>query len=375
MARAPDADPAHATRPDPADPNGAADVRHRRQPLVGRLADLRQRPSRSPTALRSGERRQAAHRRPTACRRAELEAHVDLSGVGGELLGRARAAARALHARAQRDLRPPAPREHPAWSDDELYDKARLVNAALMAKIHTVEWTPAIIAHPTTVARHAGELVGPRRRAARHAVRPARVERGAAAASPARPTNHHGVPYALTEEFVAVYRMHPLIPDEFTFRSLERRHACCRSARFPSSARSHVARAARGARRCADALLLVRRLAPRRDHAAQLPALPAAASTGRTAPCSTSRRPTSSASASAASRATTTSGGCSTSSRVGSFEELTRQPRVGGGAARGLRRRRPGRPDDRPLRRAAARRASGSATRRSASSSSWPRGG
>jgi hypothetical protein len=25
----------------------------------------------------------------------------------------------------------------------------------------------------------------------------------------------HGVPYALTEEFVAVYRMHPLIPDEF----------------------------------------------------------------------------------------------------------------------------------------------------------------
>ena len=36
-------------------------------------------------------------------------------------------------------------------SDQELYDKARLVNAALMAKIHTVDWTPAIIAHPTTV--------------------------------------------------------------------------------------------------------------------------------------------------------------------------------------------------------------------------------
>jgi hypothetical protein len=39
--------------------------------------------------------------------------------------------------------------EYPAWTDDQLYDKARLITAALMAKIHTVEWTPAIIAHPT----------------------------------------------------------------------------------------------------------------------------------------------------------------------------------------------------------------------------------
>ena len=41
--------------------------------------------------------------------------------------------------------------EYPQLADQELYDKARLVNAALMAKIHTVDWTPAIIAHPTTV--------------------------------------------------------------------------------------------------------------------------------------------------------------------------------------------------------------------------------
>ncbi|KAI5276322.1 hypothetical protein E4T47_00760 [Aureobasidium subglaciale] len=32
---------------------------------------------------------------------------------------------------------------------DKIFDKARLVNCALMAKIHTVEWTPAILAHPT----------------------------------------------------------------------------------------------------------------------------------------------------------------------------------------------------------------------------------
>src|SRR5260370_39070959 len=28
-----------------------------------------------------------------------------------------------------------------------------------------------------------------------------------------------GAPYAMPEEFVAVYRMHPLIPDEFSFRA------------------------------------------------------------------------------------------------------------------------------------------------------------
>ena len=37
---------------------------------------------------------------------------------------------------------------YPSWSDDELFDHARLANAALMAKIHTVDWTTAILAHP-----------------------------------------------------------------------------------------------------------------------------------------------------------------------------------------------------------------------------------
>ena len=32
-------------------------------------------------------------------------------------------------------------------------------------------------------------------------------------------TEDYGVPFALTEEFVAVYRMHPLVPDDFDFRS------------------------------------------------------------------------------------------------------------------------------------------------------------
>ena len=48
------------------------------------------------------------------------------------------------------------------------------------------------------------------------------------------------MPYSLTEEFVAVYRMHPLIPDEFTFRSLDddRVHRGARGC--PTSASLHV---------------------------------------------------------------------------------------------------------------------------------------
>ena len=109
---------------------------------------------------------------------------------------------------------------HPTWSDDRLYEKARLVNAALMAKIHTVEWTPAVIAHPTTrYAMHANwwGLLGER-----FAKRFGRVgESEVLSGIPGSPTNHHTAPYSLTEEFVAVYRMHPLLPDDFDFRSLE----------------------------------------------------------------------------------------------------------------------------------------------------------
>ena len=36
---------------------------------------------------------------------------------------------------------------------------------------------------------------------------------------PGSETDHYGIPYSLTEEFTAVYRMHPLIPDDWTFRA------------------------------------------------------------------------------------------------------------------------------------------------------------
>ncbi|MGW5316674.1 peroxidase family protein [Nocardia thailandica] len=108
---------------------------------------------------------------------------------------------------------------YPALTDQQLYDTARLVNAALIAKIHTIDWTPAIIAHPTTVAAMRANWFGVLgERVARRFGRLASSE--VLCGIPGSAVDDSGVPYSLTEEFVAVYRMHPLIPDELTVRDL-----------------------------------------------------------------------------------------------------------------------------------------------------------
>ena len=110
-------------------------------------------------------------------------------------------------------------RAHPDWSDERLFQTARLVIAALMAKVHTLQWTPAITDHPTLrVAMRANwsglapyrlrRLLGPLSRS--------EVLGGIRG----RPADHHGAPFQLTEEFVSVYRLHPLIPDEVAVRTL-----------------------------------------------------------------------------------------------------------------------------------------------------------
>jgi Animal haem peroxidase len=105
------------------------------------------------------------------------------------------------------------------WSDDALHDRARLINAAVMAKIHSVEWTPAMIAHPTTEKASQVNWYGLLGKTFRERV--GRVGRGDILSGiRGSPTDHHGVPYSLTEEFVTIYRMHPLIRDDYDFWSL-----------------------------------------------------------------------------------------------------------------------------------------------------------
>ncbi|HZG66892.1 MAG TPA: peroxidase family protein, partial [Herpetosiphonaceae bacterium] len=108
--------------------------------------------------------------------------------------------------------------EYPHWTDDDLFDRARLINAALLAKIHTVEWTPGILGHPALkigmdanwwglATERVYKLLG--------RISDSEVISGIPGSEP----NHYDVPYTLTEEFVSVYRMHPLIPDDYAFYS------------------------------------------------------------------------------------------------------------------------------------------------------------
>jgi hypothetical protein len=88
-----------------------------------------------------------------------------------------------------------------------------------MAKIHTVEWTCAIIPNPIIVKAmqvNWSGLVGEDIQEILEFLDDRELAGGIVGSK----SDHHTAPYSLTEEFVAVYRMHPLIPDDVSFHSL-----------------------------------------------------------------------------------------------------------------------------------------------------------
>ncbi|MFF4364775.1 peroxidase family protein [Streptomyces sp. NPDC001594] len=105
-------------------------------------------------------------------------------------------------------------REYPRLDEERVYQTARLVVSALIAKIHTVEWTPAILATEVIDIGLKTNWQGP----------PQKwldqlglwlFESHALTGIPKTLPDHHTAPYSLTEDFVTVYRMHPLLPDDF----------------------------------------------------------------------------------------------------------------------------------------------------------------
>jgi hypothetical protein len=116
-------------------------------------------------------------------------------------------------------------RSYPEWDDTRLYNVARLVNAAVMAKIHTIEWTPAILPNrELSLAMHANwfgfaELAHPPKD--RKVVRAFKIPNAEFGGLVGNPIDKHGKPYGLSEEFTEVYRLHELLPDELVVRSLE----------------------------------------------------------------------------------------------------------------------------------------------------------
>jgi len=111
----------------------------------------------------------------------------------------------------------------PEWrdrsdQDEQLFRVARLVNNSLMAKIHTVDWTPAILTHPALQVGMNANWSG---------LASARVKKylgristsDAISGIPGAQTNQHGADYCLTEEFTAVYRLHPLLQNDIQILS------------------------------------------------------------------------------------------------------------------------------------------------------------
>lgn len=141
----------------------------------------------------------------------ELTGFTDNGWIGLSML-------HALFAREHNAICDALKSKYPAWDDDKLYGKARLITAALLAKIHTVEWTPAIMPHPTTqlaLRTNWSGITGDDLQEVLKFLNENELLGGIVGSH----ADHHTAPYSLTEEFVSVYRMHTLIPDEFVIRS------------------------------------------------------------------------------------------------------------------------------------------------------------
>ena len=106
---------------------------------------------------------------------------------------------------------------YPTLSDERIYQTARLIVSALIAKIHTVEWTPAILGTKTIDLGLKSNWYGPPAKDWLTRLGIWMLDSQASVGIPKTMPDHHGVPYSLTEDFVTVYRLHPLLPDDYRF--------------------------------------------------------------------------------------------------------------------------------------------------------------
>lgn len=114
---------------------------------------------------------------------------------------------------------------YPEWDDTRLFNTARLINAAVTAKIHSVEWTPAILPNASLdLALNAnwyGILTNLFRRGQdRKTLADINVRNPEMGGVVGNPIDNHGSPYGLTEEFVEVYRLHSLLPETLHLQHL-----------------------------------------------------------------------------------------------------------------------------------------------------------
>ena len=127
----------------------AAGLHQREHALVGRLAGLWQHARRPDVAARRPRRQGARQPARTAGRRSGHRPRDHR--LHRERLGRAEPAAFACSRSSTTRSAIGCGRHNLHWDDERLFQQARLVNAALLAKIHTVEWSTAILPAKITI--------------------------------------------------------------------------------------------------------------------------------------------------------------------------------------------------------------------------------
>lgn len=113
------------------------------------------------------------------------------------------------------------------WDDNKLFNVARLVNAAIMAKIHSVEWTPAILPNQGLNAALNANWYGIltnllKKGTQRKTVAEINVSNPELGGVVGNPIDKHDVAYGLTQEFVEVYRLHSLLPESLQIKKVNR---------------------------------------------------------------------------------------------------------------------------------------------------------
>jgi Animal haem peroxidase len=112
---------------------------------------------------------------------------------------------------------------YPSWDDNRLFNVARLINAALMAKIHSIEWTPAILPNQALDAGLNSNWYGLltyliRKGKARKTLSDVNIRNPELGGIVGNPINRHHCAFGLSEEFVEVYRLHSLLPETLQLR-------------------------------------------------------------------------------------------------------------------------------------------------------------
>jgi hypothetical protein len=107
---------------------------------------------------------------------------------------------------------------YPDWDDNRLFNVARLINAAVMAKIHSIEWTPAILPNRALDTGLNSNWYGLltfllQKGKDRKTLSDVNIRNAELGGIVGNPINKHDCVFGFSEEFVEVYRLHSLLPE------------------------------------------------------------------------------------------------------------------------------------------------------------------